>query len=310
MDLRIADYEVKTISKLIDTMNDLKFQFGTSSRGDNFIFRGVKDTNYSLIPNVFREYEGKVKVRSDTENNFVSGRIYLAAESEILASFSKNARTYLPPSLHDEDFLLLQYAQHYGVPTRLLDFTANPLVALYFSCNGGAEKDGAIWVISIEPFQRWSFREPAGSDPAIEPFIRYSREELINHIMEEVIDVTEFDEDYIKKQRPVFFIPPYIDLRMSAQESRFLVWGSWHDPLNEMVDTNNFMKPIAGVRFETFDDQSFLLKITIPGSSKNSLLKELDLLGVNEKSIYPGLDGIGRYIKDRYRTDYDSGSWV
>ena len=92
----------------------------------NFVFRGVKrSATHRLIPSA-----GRGPTR-DT-------RKVLRAEQQILNAFKRTALPFLPFQPKD-DWEWLALAQHHGLPTRLLDWTTNPLVAAYFACSGSSE---------------------------------------------------------------------------------------------------------------------------------------------------------------------------
>ena len=68
-------------------------------------------------------------------------------------------------------------------------------------------------------------------------------------------------------------------------------------PLTNIISTDNYM---------SFDEKpekpqnGILANIIIPSDAKKQILSQLDGLGINEKFIYPGLDGVGKYIKAKY----------
>ena len=69
------------------------------------------------------------------------------SERWVLNEFKRRARLFLPsPPSSDWEWLVL--AQHFGLPTRLLDWTENPLVALYFATQDGQQNDGMIFIYS------------------------------------------------------------------------------------------------------------------------------------------------------------------
>ncbi|WP_077728182.1 FRG domain-containing protein [Methylocaldum sp. 14B] len=108
----------------------------------NWIFRGVEDSTYELVPKVGR---------SDSRKNLDGSHAGYSAEAETLTidRFQREARPHLgiePRSNLD----WLSIAQHHGLPTRLLDWSESPLVAAYFALRpagilGGERKDAAIY---------------------------------------------------------------------------------------------------------------------------------------------------------------------
>lgn len=114
--------------------------------GHDWLFRGVTDTTHGLVPKVGREKARKLKtVPGSTELIRVPYR--LDDEHAVLTMFRQQARAHLqsPPQ---SEFEWLAIAQHFGLPTRLLDWTDSLLVAAWFAVEKGSAKkvDSAIWV--------------------------------------------------------------------------------------------------------------------------------------------------------------------
>jgi type I restriction enzyme M protein len=107
------------------------------SKNSDVFFRGVPDKDYKLIPSIGRDE--KTSIESLTK-----------IETGMLKQFKLRAMPFLnyQPS-NDWEWLML--GQHHGMPTRLLDWTSNPLTALYFACLGNADTNGAIFSISNVP---------------------------------------------------------------------------------------------------------------------------------------------------------------
>lgn len=296
--------KIHNLSEFLNLLNDYKAQFSKTYRTGGFMFRGMSDISWSLLPGIFRKYPEKQNSKKITSASY-SGNIFSINEYEILSHFRKEASGLLTHISPKDDFTWLQYAQHYGVPTRLLDFTANPLVAMYFCCQSESETDGVVWIINTVIFERWTTSEL----PCNDRHIAYTREAVINSIMREMrgeLDRGEVNsEPHEKKNLPIMFIPPYIDQRMSAQSSRFLLWGNNQSALENMIKADNEMQLCPGVRFDVQGDQRFWAKTIIPAGCKHSIMRELDLLNINEKSIFPGLDGIGKYINKYYQNNVD-----
>lgn len=115
---------------------------------ETLFYRGQASTEFKLIPSIGRfGKEGQEQ-------------ILLQYEREIFEDFKRKYSMYtdVRPK-NDMEFLFL--AQHYGLPTRLLDWTYNPLIALYFACCSEMNKDGVVY--QSYPFSHMVY-DPAKHD--------------------------------------------------------------------------------------------------------------------------------------------------
>lgn len=137
------------------------------------IFRGVSDVRYLLLPSIGR--------RSD-DWKYSNG-----LEQRIFQRFKREALPYCPPHLQVfDDWNWLALAQHHGVPTRLLDWSESPYVALYFACSGATDTEAGVYVVE----------RPPQNNPAGGPF-----------------DVTA----------ECFFYPRHVAARITAQSGLFTI---------------------------------------------------------------------------------------
>jgi hypothetical protein len=173
---------------------------------------------------------------------------------------------------------------HYGAPTRLLDWTVNPLVALYFavaSYNPGS--DAAVWAIDPWRWNNLHVRHLYG--PALpswdetEPYL-WSLEETL---FTENVDV--------KRRWPVAIEPPHIDRRITAQEGRFVLFGKEKD-----MTKSPKLKPASKK-----ERRARLEKIVIPHQECAVIRDELNRISINEKTLFPDLGGLGRYIRWKWK---------
>jgi hypothetical protein len=113
-----------------------------------FWYRGLSNYCYKLIPSIGREqeYAGKIK-RLDHDD-----------EINLLHRFRRRAYPHIGRAVSPLEALFL--ARHHKLPTRLLDWTANPLSALYFACVANLKKPAKIWAMhclpdrkDIDPFE-------------------------------------------------------------------------------------------------------------------------------------------------------------
>lgn len=130
-----ADYEkeiyyshptfcIKNLSEYIQLVTTISAVNKDDLPGETVVFRGIADSNYELLPGLARLNN----LREDTEKELINDFL-----------------THRPDAFSGlVDFDILAKMQHYGLPTRLLDFSINPLVALYFACESKKSKDGRI----------------------------------------------------------------------------------------------------------------------------------------------------------------------
>ncbi|MBE5034720.1 FRG domain-containing protein [Gallibacter intestinalis] len=235
----------------------------------DFVFRGMSNKDYNLSPKILRKGYA------------------LSEYDEPLNKFKQEAASYLRTVCGNNNLLWMQYAQHYGVPTRLLDFSSNPLVALYFACKDNINSDGIIWIINSFRFNNCTLKNFNGHDEKwiIDFYISQQKDD----------ELKPGNEMF----RPLLFVPDYIDERMNAQSSRMMLW-----PISSFILDNEIeqKKSYMHLTNEEFSNEKYAFKVVIPAKSKKGIMKQLDLLGINEKSIFPGLDSIGSYIDSYFRS--------
>lgn len=129
--------ETKTIKSVITFLSYIKkIQLSNAENPCELLFRGHSNTSYPLLPSI-----GRSKNRNLLYD--------LNQEETIFLKFKSVFHLYADDRpLSDIDLLFL--AQHYGLPTRLMDWSYNPLIALYFACQG-TSKTGCVYAIKINP---------------------------------------------------------------------------------------------------------------------------------------------------------------
>lgn len=213
-------------------------------------FRGHSRSDFKLIPTIGRQaiYGGRV------------GRFDRSAEHELLHRFRRRAFP-LDDRVQRAGYALF-LARHHGLPTRLLDWTANSLYALYFACMEHADADGHVWAF---------------------------RQRSYAHVVDAFALIAQRDEKLFapKPLRVKIVHPVFNSARLIAQEGTFTLHSDPWRPLEEM----------ATKRFDSRClDIEHLYRWRIPADAKPALLRELSGLGVSHRSLFPDLDGIARSL--------------
>jgi hypothetical protein len=204
--------------------------YATPDSGKRRIFRGQAIASKPLLPSIARFKTSKGKEYNEDDE-------YL-----LFRMFKQRAASFLDRSYDDLSIWVL--AQHYGLPTRLMDWSYNPLIAAYFATEHQANKDEEKETSAIFIFE--DYPEPAIGE--------------------------HFD---IKVSELKSFAPAHLDIRVVNQRGLFTVHPYPWKPLQD----------------------SRIICVVIAADYRRSLRKQLNLLGVNESVIYPGLDGLSKHLK-------------
>lgn len=237
-----------------------------------------------MLPGVFRQLQ--------LENGSYITE-FSQKEYAILADFISEACGIIKDIHTQETVAWLEVAQHFGVPTRLLDFTKNPLVALYFACIGSPNQDASVWILNMAAYNRVFYMEKYQINPAVSDFRVHKivSDEIINQ------DFSSHIEPTVYFQFPWIYKPFYRNERMISQSSMFMLWAAGRADLTTYMQPNYYMTDDIYINNQ---ETGILYPIIVPKARKQELLNQLNICGINEKFIYPGLEGIGRYIRKKH----------
>ncbi len=214
-------------------------------------------------------------------------------------------------------FDIMTKYQHYGMCTRLLDLTTNPLVALYFACkNHGLEKyESDEMVVEKEPYgviyysdKYYPLLSNAIEVRIISSLAKYdlSKENTVSAVLrklrlDNIISENEEEqwkkEDYMKNftkiiQQNYMVMPTYTNERLKRQNGVFLLAGMFSVNYGSDAEHSIITKSKGSLRND-FSNSFFYVR----GEDKESILNELDLYSINEATLFPELEHQLNYIR-------------
>lgn len=272
---------VNSLSEYTSEVTGIRERMLQDGESETLFFRGQCNSVWDIRPSIFRE--SLVSVES---------RIIKTAKSRVPSEF----RECTSP------FEELTKLQHYGLPTRLLDLTRNPLVALYFACcssekvldNEGIEKysDGVVYICSGYEESADSFNSTILAKIAQ---IDFDGETTLK-LLKDKLGLTEElpAEAFIKiLQGSAFVMPSYNNSRIIRQSGAFLITGS----INICQDDEDIWNSVVSKCVRNLNEAIDVKRIIIPNEIKEDILDELDLFNINESSLFPELEHQMSHVK-------------
>jgi hypothetical protein len=261
----IATVRFQTLGELIDRVTPSAPDPVTGRRRDTGVYRGCSDARATLRTSLDM---------LDPEKPH--GKSHL--EAHILRNFIRHSRPHfrVPPV---NDWELLVTAQHHGLPTRLMDWTYSPLVAAHFATIFPSKGDRVVWRLEWQELHR-KFKFP---DVAflIQDLAQISKSD------EGLTPWKLFKHEEVPREFACLLDPPSLDARIVAQSAAFTLCTDTSRPFEEFLAAHNL--------------EDALTKFVIAAEDVAKVRDQLDLVGVNERQLFPDLDGVSAEMRRYYR---------
>ncbi len=264
--MAIQEHVIRSLGDLIDSVTPAHPNPDTGRRRDPGVYHGSSSARHPLLTTLDR--------LGGTHPPHTKAHL----EAHILRNFARYSRPELP-SPPANDWELLVIAQHHGAPTRLLDWSYSPLVAAHFATTTARSGDAcAIWRLDWQRLHR-AFELP---DLAL----------LIEDLLE--LDVTRDGAPFTpwelfrgtSRSFACMIEPPSLNARIVAQAATFTLCTD------------------ASRSFESFLEQheleDALIRFTIAADDVAHVRDQLDLVGMDERRLFPDLDGVAASVRRYY----------
>jgi len=240
-----------------------------------YIFRGQASDSWSLSPTLARLLPPEAGAAGGPEDFAKYCQRARSIERHAERLFRIDAHAHLTKAQLPSKGDVLEWwimMRHHGAPTRVLDWTASPFVALYFACCGEWEAAGVVWVLhpgSLQP-----------DTPDVDPLgVANSH--------------SDFDPDVFEPLKLLVFRSTEPSERIVAQQSRFTACSHpLQDHAGAVAHHLGMSVPLDSA-----------LRIVIPAAAKLEMLRKLRIVNVTAAALFPGMDGLGRSVDEWVRVE-------
>lgn len=281
----MVDKEIIEITSLSDFIHRVSLQDGTlfHSRTTNLrpIYRGQANCKWPIEPAVYRHG------RFNYETNYIR-------EIERLEPYEFMSLSRIEKLIK---------MQHYGIPTRLIDFTYNSLVALYFACCSQNEYDGIVFDVHAFPLYNQDFVWISIIMKFLFEFSRlsFSTKDMINELKQNI-------SEYPTREVEPFYENKALEKILTSPI------GVYPHLSNDRIKNQDGVFIIAGMSIEKYDNNYIIFEkqsydsikqlwpesrsVIIPSKSKNKILRDLEKIGIHKRKLFPELEVQANYVTE------------
>lgn len=260
----IHDVVVHSLGEFVDLVTPREPDSKTGRRRDTGVYRGASRADAPLLTSL------------DRLGGVTPPHTKAGLEEHLLRNFIRYSRPHLDQSRPHNDWELLMLAQHHGVPTRLLDWSYSPLVAAFFATRPGDGGDRAVWRLDWQSVHH-AFRLPPLA--------------LLIQDLESALGSSGFTPWKLFGARDAtpfacMVEPPSFDARIATQAGTFTLSSTTCASFDAFLAEHGL--------------EQALTRYVIPAAQVARMRDQLDLVGVDERRLFPDLDGVAAALQRYY----------
>jgi len=241
------------------------------------IFRGHEVASWKLVPSLYRAVTNDghgSSPRPPDANELIKKEESLWSTFRAIASTQLPSSTVAAANADESRRVWWSVMRHYGVPTRILDWTYSFYVALYFAVSKGPGTDGAVYSLDFGALE--------STMKSIHRTVEFSRDQLFDPAAPRIIDIYSPEDSWPD--------------RMIAQQACCMICRNVAGDIEEIFESEVFHnQPVRHVT---------LVKILIPKDKKPEFMRHLNAMNITAATLFPGLDGIGRFLDEKTRHSF------
>ena len=277
---------MRKISDICEFLKIIKEERRQLKDEELLFFRGLSDKNYDLLPSVFRCKE------KDAESN---------AYHDIMIEYPEQFKTR-------EHLSNLVKMQHYGLSTRLLDVSGNPLISLYFACEQSPKENGKVVCFKVKKSEILHHNSDKALMLACLPlFSDEEKEEIKTFCISHrgVISYSDIENNKTMKRFLHEIESEFPAFKMAIVGEDLLknyFLATYKD--NQRMKVQNGAFVIFGLTKNTSNLEKISTEIEINCLAKQEILKDLKMLGIANNTIYPDFERTSMAIAKDRRVDW------
>ena len=262
----ITEIQIHTMDEVLALLGEQEYDARIGRHRSPYMYRGMLKSSFRMETSILRNCKEK----------------WAELEGPMLRSFLKYSVQDIP-YIRDSEWKQMIIGQHYGLPTRLLDWSYSPLVGLHFataetSPEKLASHDCVLWKIDTHEINRLL---PQNYQDALKAHSAYHF--TVEMMADIAPNVADYDRDMAGRSF-VMLEPPSIDARIITQYSYFSVVPQGMD------DMEGFLNAAT----------EHTVRYVIDRNLRWQIRDFLDQMGISERITYPGLEGLSQWLKRHF----------